>query len=115
MARLSAVGLYCVHSDSYSDDVWVKLPDGSICTMQVKTATPHDTLPSYAFKMRPSVADIYAFVALDLERVFYMSGADVDCTFKRINRDHFTEANELASMLHVLDKSFDITPADADV
>lgn len=83
--------------------------------MQVKTATPQPRFPSYAFAMQPSVADIYAFVALDLERIFYMSGEEIDCKYKRIRREQFTEANELASLLHVLDKSFDITPADADI
>lgn len=115
MSRLSAIGLYCVHSDSYSDDVWLKLPDGSICTIQVKTATYDNRRYSRGFHTSGSDADLYAFVDLKLERIIYRLGRSVAQKYCRIKQDQFTPEEELSSLLHCLDKAFNITPPDANI
>ena len=76
MSRLSALGYYAVHSDSYSDDIWVKLPDGSLRTIQVKTVSEYKKRgpisgQKYMFCCKGTSADFYALVALDLERILY--------------------------------------------
>ena len=114
MSRLSAIGLYCVHSDSYSDDIWVKLPDSSIFTMQVRATSRKARPSSYGFKVPDCNAHVLAFGALDIERVLFMLPRDTDKKFMRVKAVEMTEQAELCSLLHVLDKGFGVCPTAAD-
>lgn len=114
MSRLSAIGLYCVHSDSYSDDIWVKLPDSSIFTVQVRATSRKARANEYGFKVPDCNADAFAFVALDIERILFMLPADTDKKFMRVKAVEMTEQAELCSLLHVLDKGFGVCPTAAD-
>lgn len=102
MARLSVLGYYCVHSDSYSDDIWVKLPDGSLRTIQVKTVTystkrRSDGLERYMFTSKGTDADFYALVALDIERILFRTVQQFKNKTIRIPVTEFTEHAERKS------------------
>ena len=120
MSRLSALGYYTVHSDSYSDDVWVKLPDGKLYTIQVKTATEHKSRGArsghkYSYTCISSNADFFALVALDKERILFKTHQQFPHKTLRIHRDKFTEQAERDSLLFCLDQVADVTSTDPDV
>ena len=111
MARLSVLGYYCVHSDSYSDDVWIKLPDGSLRTIQVKTVTystkrRSDGLDQYMFTSRGTDADFYALVALDIERILFRTVRQFKNKTIRVPVASFSEHAERKS-LHTCLKSIE--------
>lgn len=109
MSRLSLLGLYCVHSDSYSDDVWVKDHNGKIFTLQVKACRKGKVRglkkqASYYFTCHGSNADMYALVALDIGVVLYRMRDQVKTRGTRISADKFTEQAEHDSLLFCLDQ-----------
>jgi hypothetical protein len=114
MSRLQARGYYCVHSDSYSDDIWMKLDDGSIRTIQVKTATASkkrskNSAPKYQFLYaKNTIADFYALVALDVERVLFLTKQQFHQKTISINSDKFKEQAEHDSLLFCLDQTSDV-------
>jgi hypothetical protein len=120
MSRLSALGYYVVHSDSYSDDIWIKLPDGKLYTIQVKTVTDYKRRGpvsghKYAFVCKASGADFFALVALDQERIIYATHQQFPHQTLRIHRNKFTEQAEHDSLLFCLDQVTDVTTTDPDV
>ena len=120
MSRLSALGYYVVHSDSYSDDVWIKLPDGKLYTIQVKTTTEYRKRGAasghkYTFTCKASGADFFALVALDKERILFKTHQQFSAKTMRIHHYKFTERAEYDSLLFCLDQVADVTTADADV
>lgn len=109
MSRLSLLGLYCVHSDSYADDVWIKDKGGKIFTLQVKACREAKkrgirSKASYYFRSYGSGADMYAFVALDTGAILYRTRSQVTTEGIRIRADKFTEQAEQDSLLFCLDK-----------
>ena len=105
MARLQMSGIYCVHSDSYDDDIWIKLSDGSIRTVQIKGATKpyvRNRRTVYHFLVRPSSADLFAFVAMDVGVMLLKSASEVTVSTRRLDAHDFTKENEEQSILRVL-------------
>ena len=107
MSRLSLLGYYAVHSDSYSDDIWIKLPDGSLLTIQVKTVSEHKRRGpinghKYMFCCKGTSADFYALVALDKQRILYYTLQQFRTKTLRIHCDKFTEQAEHDSLLFCL-------------
>ena len=107
MSRLSLLGYYAVHSDSYSDDIWIKLPDGSLLTIQVKTVSEHKrrgpiSRHKYMFCCKGTSADFYALVALDKQRILYYTLQQFRTKTLRIHCDKFTEQAEHDSLLFCL-------------
>ena len=120
MSRLSALGYYAVHSDSYSDDIWVKLPDGSLRTIQVKTVSECKKRGpisghKYMFCCKGTNADFYALVALDQERILYYTLQQFSTKTLRIHRQKFTEQAEHDSLLFCLDQVADVATTDANI
>jgi hypothetical protein len=120
MSRLSALGYYVVHSDSYSDDVWIKLPDGKLYTIQVKTVTEHKKRgvrsgQKYTFVCKSSAADFFALVALDQERIIYKTHQQFSTQTLRVHREKFTREAEHDSLLFCLDQVSDVTTTNTDV
>ena len=120
MSRLSALGYYVVHSDSYSDDVWIKLPDGKLYTIQVKTVTEHKKRgvrsgQKYTFVCKSSAADFFALVALDRERILFKTHHQFSTQTLRIHRDKFTEQAEYDSLLFCLDHVADAGAGNANI
>lgn len=120
MSRLSELGYYCVHSDSYSDDVWVKDGKGNMFTIQVKTVTeykrrgPHSA-HRYTFCCNGTNADFYALVALDRQRILYQTLQQFSKKTLRLPYYKFTEQAEHDSLLFCLDQIADVTARDPDV
>ena len=107
MARLQMSGIYCVHSDSYDDDIWIKLSDGSIRTVQIKGATKpyvRNRRTVYHFLVRPSSADLFAFVAMDVGLMLLKPAKDVTASTRRIDAHEFTNENEDKSIIDTLIK-----------
>lgn len=105
MSRLQMSGIYCVHSDSYDDDIWIKLSDGSIRTVQIKGASKpyvRNRRTVYHFLVRPSSADLFAFVAMDVGLILLKPAKDVTASTRRIDAHEFTNENEDKSILRVL-------------
>lgn len=120
MSRLSALGYYVVHSDSYSDDVWIKLPDGKLYTIQVKTVTEHKKRGAasghkYTFTCKASGADFFALVALDKERILFMTHQQFSAQTLRIHHYKFTEQAEYDSLLFCLDHVADAGAGNANI
>lgn len=80
---LIRAGLQVVPVDVYGPDLWCRYPDKTVKTVEVKTATiatkqsKTHTMPSYAFTLGDRSADIFAFVALDKERVLFKRPEDL--------------------------------------
>jgi hypothetical protein len=101
MARLQMSGVYCVHSDSYDDDIWIKLSDGTIRTVQIKGATKpyvRGRRTVYHFLVRPTSADLFAFVAMDVGLILLKPTKDVTASTKRIDAHDFTQESQDASI-----------------
>jgi hypothetical protein len=110
MSKLEYAGSHCVHSDATGDDIWVRLDDGNIRRVQVKSA--HLIVPRgrkkaiYKF-MTPKAAerpDFYAFVAIEPQAILFRADVMVKSVTTRIYPDEFTEAAERETMLEVLSK-----------
>lgn len=107
MARLQMSGVYCVHSDSYDDDIWIKLSDGTIRTVQIKGSTKPVKVGRrtvYHFLTRPSSADLFAFVALDVGFILLKPASDITTSTRRIDAHDFTKEMQDASIDHTLIK-----------
>ena len=120
MSRLSALGYYAVHSDSYSDDIWVKLQDGSLRTIQVKTVSEYKRRgpisgQKYMFCCKGTSADFYALVALDQERILYYTLQQFSTKTLRINRQKFNEQAEHDSLLFCLDQVADVAARNPNI
>lgn len=120
MSHLSALGYYVVHSDSYSDDVWIKLPDGKLYTIQVKTVTEHKRRGpasghKYTFTCKASDADFFALVALDRERILFVTHQQFSTQTLRLPQYKFTEQAEYDSLLLCLDHVADAGAGNANI
>jgi hypothetical protein len=120
MSRLSGLGYYVVHSDSYSDDIWIKMPDGKLYTIQVKTVTEHKKRGvasghKYTFICKSSAADFFALVALDQERIIYKTHQQFSTQTLRIHHQKFTREAEHDSLLFCLDHVADAGAGDANI
>jgi len=107
-------GVECHHVDRFGMDLWCRLPDGRLVTVEVKTATgargrgAH--LPNYFFSTNSRNADWYALVALDIERVLFVPMHEVTAASLRIKPYDFTEERCVESVERFLGKK---TPAEA--
>ena len=107
-------GVECHHVDRFGMDLWCRLPDGCLVTVEVKTATgargrgAH--LPNYFFSTNSRNADWYALVALDIERVLFVPMHEVTAMTLRIKPYDFTEERCVESVERFLGKK---TPAEA--
>jgi hypothetical protein len=105
---LTRVGLHATLVDAKGPDIWCRTQDGSIFTVEVKTAiapTPRGVGKprSYSFQVPDRQADIFAFVALDKERVlFKLPDSLPTYTTVRINPEEFEIRNVLASLDFIL-------------
>lgn len=120
MSRLSELGYYCVHSDSYSDDVWVKDGKGAMFTIQVKTTTERQRRGShsaqkYTFTCKGTSADFYALVALDRQRIIYQTLQQFSQKTLRLPYYKFTEQAEHDSLLFCLDQIADVATRNPDI
>ena len=89
------------HVDVQQDDLWVRLPDNRICTVQVKTATAtahgKNTM-SYAYSLGTSGADVYCFVAADIQLALFKMPPKKSAVKKRICPRVFTHAGMISSV-----------------
>jgi hypothetical protein len=100
--------------------VWIKLPDGKLYTIQVKTVTEHKKRgPSsghkYTFICKASAADFFALVALDQERIIYKTHQQFPHQTLRIHCNKFTEQAEHDSLLFCLDHVADAGAGNANI
>jgi hypothetical protein len=98
-------GVTVHHVDVAQDDLWVRLPDNRICTVQVKTATEtkhHSNYKSYAFSLGTSGADFYCFVAVDRQLALFSLPPEKSAVKKRIRPRVFTHAGMITSVEHCL-------------
>ena len=98
-------GITVHHVDVAQDDLWVRLPDNRICTVQVKTATetkPSNNSRSYAFSLGTSGADFYCFVAVDRQLALFSLPLKKSAVKKRIRPRDFTHAGMISSVEHCL-------------
>lgn len=111
MSQLELWGYYCIHSSSHDDDIWIKLPDDRIITVQVKTASERRRgRPSYQFQIGArSVrrADIYAFYAMDKGLILFTASDSeiVQKVSSSIKGEEFTEEAQASSLIDAIKKS----------
>ena len=78
LSRLSFAGYFCTLAPSQDHDGYIQT-DTRILTLQVKTASKRKYI-RYPFHTKHGVArrrsDVYAFVALDLDKIFFCRGDD---------------------------------------
>lgn len=94
-------GITVHHVDVEQDDLWCRLPDNRICTVQVKTATatPHSkNSMSYAYFLGTSGADVYCFVAADIQLALFKMPPRKSAVKKRIHPRDFTHAGMISSV-----------------
>ena len=110
---LESRGIECHRVDRRGDDLWCKLPDGKLVTVQVKTAAKA-TVPRENDKKsgRKSYyryhtgtlcgADWYIFVALDIEMIRLMPASEVTRVGVNLSPHSFNanaQANDIAALL----------------
>ena len=107
-------GVECHHVDRFGMDLWCRLPDGRLVTIEVKTCTgtrrSGPRRPTYLFTTNSRTADWYAFVALDIERVLFVPMHEVTAMTLRIKPHNFTAEHCVESVERFLGKK---TPAEA--
>lgn len=107
-------GVECHHVDRFGMDLWCRLPDERLVTVEVKTCTSPRIrgahLPNYYFSTNSRNADWYALVALDIERVVFIPMHKIAAKSLRIKPRDFTEERCVESVEHFLGKK---TPAEA--
>jgi len=107
-------GVECHHVDRFGMDLWCRLPDGRLVTIEVKTCTgtrrSGPRRPAYLFTTNSRTADWYAFVALDIERVLFVPMHEVTAMTLRIKPHNFTAEGCVESVERFLGKK---TPAEA--
>ena len=78
LSRLSLAGYFCTLAPSQDHDGYIQM-DTRILTLQVKTSSKRKYI-RYPFHTKQGVArrrsDVYAFVALDLDKIFFCRGDD---------------------------------------
>lgn len=103
----------CHRVDRRGSDLWVKLPNGKLVTVQVKTATkalvpkkgkPEAKRSSYYRYHTGTLcnADWYIFVALDLELIRLMPASEVTTKGMNLSPHMFNanaQANDIAAFL----------------
>ena len=107
-------GVECHHVDRFGMDLWCRLPNEQLVTVEVKTSTGARRrgahLPAYFFSTNSRNADWYAFVALDIERVLFVPMNEVTAVTLRIKPYDFIEERCVESVERFLGKK---TPAEA--
>ena len=107
-------GVECHHVDRFGMDLWCRLPDERLVTVEVKTCTSPRIrgahLPNYYFSTNSRNADWYALVALDIERVVFIPMHKIAAKSLRIKPRDFTAERCVESVEHFLGKK---TPAEA--
>ena len=107
-------GVECHHVDRFGMDLWCRLPDERLVTVEVKTCTgtrrSGPRRPAYLFTTNSRTADWYAFVALDIERVLFVPMHEVTAMTMRIKPHNFTAEHCVESVERFLGKK---TPAEA--
>ena len=110
---LESNGVECHRVDRRGDDLWCKLPDGRLVTVQVKTAAkalvpkkgrPEAKRSSYYRYHTATLcnADWYIFVALDLELIRLMPASEVNNSGANLSPHSFNanaQANDIAAFL----------------
>lgn len=70
---LETLGIECHHVDREGADLWCKLPNDTLFTVQVKTAQKQTTsrkkYQNYRYNLKKSNFDYYCFVALDIKKI----------------------------------------------
>jgi hypothetical protein len=99
MYTLEKYGIECHHVDRSGIDLWCRSVDGELFTVQVKASNPRVSkdrhTPTYKFNLLgEKIADIYVFVALDMERMIVKSREALSNNKTRAGMSHirFTEA-----------------------
>ena len=106
-------GVECHRVDRRGDDLWCKLPNGKLVTVQVKTAAkalvpkkgrPEAKRSSYYRYHTGTLcnADWYIFVALDLELIRLMPASEVTGAGVNLSPHSFNanaQANDIAAFL----------------
>ena len=107
-------GVECHHVDRFGMDLWCRLPNEQLVTIEVKTCTNShrrgNRRPAYLFTTNSRTADWYAFVALDIERVLFVPMHEVTAMTLRIKPHNFTAEGCVESVERFLGKK---TPAEA--
>ena len=110
---LESNGVECHRVDRRGDDLWCKLPNGRLVTVQVKTAAkalvpkkgnPEAKRSSYYRYHTGTLcnADWYIFVALDLELIRLMPASEVTTKGMNLSPHSFNanaQANDIAAFL----------------
>ena len=111
---LERQGVECHHVDRFGMDLWCRLPDHRLVTVEVKTCTSPRRrgahLPNYYFSTNTRTADWYALVALDIEQVLFIPMHEIRATTLRIKPYDFTAERCVESVERFLGKK---TPAEA--
>ena len=101
-------GVECHHVDRFGMDLWCRLPDERLVTVEVKTCTgtrrSGPRRPAYLFTTNSRTADWYAFVALDIERVLFVPMHEVTAMTLRIKPHNFTAEGCVESVERFLGK-----------
>ena len=107
-------GVECHHVDRFGMDLWCRLPNERLVTVEVKTSTGARRRgghrPAYFFSTNSRNADWYAFVALDIERVLFVPMNEVTAVTLRFKPHDFIEERCVESVERFLEKK---TPAEA--
>ena len=78
LSRLSLAGYFCSLAQFQDHDAYIQT-DTRILTLQIKTASKRKYI-RYPFYTKQATArrrsDVYAFVALDLDKIFFCRGDD---------------------------------------
>ena len=111
---LERQGVECHHVDRFGMDLWCRLPNERLVTVEVKTSTGARRRgghrPAYFFSTNSRNADWYAFVALDIERVLFVPMNEVTAVTLRFKPYDFIEERCVESVERFLEKK---TPAEA--
>ena len=78
LSRLSLAGYFCTLAPSQDHDAYIQM-DTRILTLQVKTASKIRHWKYQFFTKQSEIrqrSDVYAFVALDLDAIFFCRGDD---------------------------------------
>jgi hypothetical protein len=111
---LESNGVECHRVDRRGDDLWCKLPNGRLVTVQVKAAA-NAKIPKLGKPNAPRSAyyryhtgtlcnaDWYIFVALDLELIRLMPASEVNGSSMNLSPHSFNanaQANDIAAFLN---------------
>ena len=106
LSRLSLAGYFCTLAPYQDHDAYIQ-KDTRILTLQVKTSSKRKYI-RYPFHTKQGVArrrsDVYAFVALDLDKIFFCRGDDpiIRATSTHLDADLFNQ-----DTMHKVLSSFD--------